>query len=187
MHNVPMASSYLEMALGIPKIWGDIFGVALFSVALGIGRTLYAEKGKNIEKILFLGAIGAFVCYIVAALSPFPFIGLLACAFTGFCVSMLWPGSLIAASARIPQAGVFLYAMMAAGGDFGASVGPQLVGIITDGTIGLPAAVSLAQTLGISVDQLGIKAGMLIGAVFPLVAIAVFGKIKKMRITGENN
>ena len=53
------SSSYLEKAIGLPKIWGDVFGVALFSMALGLGRTLYAKYGKNAEKILFLGAIGA--------------------------------------------------------------------------------------------------------------------------------
>ncbi|MBO5020746.1 MAG: MFS transporter, partial [Clostridia bacterium] len=42
------SSSYLEQALSIPKIWGDIFGVAMFSVMLGLGRTLYAKIGKNI-------------------------------------------------------------------------------------------------------------------------------------------
>ena len=46
------SSGYLEAALGIPKAIGDIFGVALFSVMLGLGRTLYAKRGKNIEKTL---------------------------------------------------------------------------------------------------------------------------------------
>ena len=57
------ASGYIEKAIGIPKIWGDIFGVALFGLMMGIGRSAYAKKGKNIEKVLFFSAIGAFVCY----------------------------------------------------------------------------------------------------------------------------
>ena len=36
-------SGYLEQALKIPKLWGDIFGVAVFSMMLGLGRTLYAK------------------------------------------------------------------------------------------------------------------------------------------------
>ena len=40
-------SGYIEISLGIPKTLGDIFGVALFSLTLGIGRTLYAKKGKD--------------------------------------------------------------------------------------------------------------------------------------------
>ena len=115
-------SGYLEQALGIPKMWGDLFGVALFAMMLGLGRTLYARHGKHVERVLLGGSLCAAGCYLIAALSPFPIVGLLACAMTGFFASMLWPGSLIAASDRFPHGGVFLYAMMAAGGDTGASV-----------------------------------------------------------------
>ncbi|MBP3918059.1 MAG: hypothetical protein J6I50_02665 [Clostridia bacterium] len=66
------ASGYLEQALSIPKIWGDIFGTAMFSVMLGMGRTLYAKKGNHIERVLLLGAIGALLCYLTAAVCPFP-------------------------------------------------------------------------------------------------------------------
>ena len=172
-------SGYLEQAVGLPKVWGDIFGAALFAVMLGLGRTLYAKIGKNITRVLLLGAIGATLCYLVAALSPIPVLGLLACAFTGFCVSMLWPGSLIVGSERFPTGGVFIFAIMAAGGDLGASVGPQLVGVITDAVAASPSALSLAQTLGITAEQLGMKTGMLVGMLFPLAAIAVYAIIRK--------
>ncbi len=168
------ASGYLEQAIGIPKIWGDIFGVALFSVMLGMGRTLYSKYGKNIEKMLFLGALGAAACYLIAAVSPFPILGLLACAFTGFCVSMLWPGSLIAVDARIPAGGVFMYALMASGGDLGASVGPQLVGVVTDSIAANPTWFELAAKLSLTPEQLGMKVGMLIGMLFPLIGVFVY-------------
>ena len=174
-------SGYLEQALGIPKLWGDLCGVALFSVMLGLGRSLYAKIGKNIGKVLFFGAIGATLCYLIAAVSPFPLIGLFACAFTGFCVSMLWPGNLIVASDRFPEGGVFIFAMMAAGGDLGASVGPQLVGIITDAVIATPAAVSLAESFNLAPEQFGMKMGMLCAMLFPLVGIFVYAAIRKSR------
>lgn len=173
------SSGYLEQALNIPKVWGDLFGVALFSVMLGTGRTLYSKIGRNIGKVLTFGAAGAVVCYLVAAITNVPVLGLAACAFTGFCTSMLWPGSLVVASSRFPQGGVFIYAMMAAGGDMGASVGPQLVGVITDAIIASPRAGELAARLQITAEQLGMKAGMLCGMLFPLVAIAVFCHIWK--------
>ena len=172
-------SGYLEQALGIPKLWGDLFGVALFSVMLGLGRSLYAKIGKNIAKVLTLGAVGATACYFTAAVSSIPWIGLLACAFTGFCVSMLWPGNLIVASERFPQSGVFIYAMMASGGDLGASVAPQLLGIITDAVMANPNAVAIAARLSLTSDQLGMKAGMLFGMLFPLVGIFVYLHIWK--------
>ncbi len=180
-------SGYLELSLGIPKIWGDVFGVALFSVMLGLGRTLYAKYGQNVRLILLLGSVGAVICYLLAALSPWASIGLLACALTGFCVSMLWPGSLVVAAEAFPSAGVFIYAMMAAGGDFGASVGPQLVGLVTDYAIVSPRILALAARLGMTGDQLGMKLGMLVGALFPLAGVAVFAMILRRDKKGKKN
>ena len=154
------SSGYLEQALNIPKVWGDLFGVALFSVMLGTGRTLYSRIGKNIGRVLTFGAVGATVCYFVAAVTGMPVVGLVA-------------------SGRFPQGGVFIYAMMAAGGDMGASIGPQLVGVITDAVIAAPQASELAARLGVTTEQLGMKAGMLCGMLFPLVAIFVFLHIWK--------
>ena len=173
------ASGYLEAALGIDKVWGDMFGVALFAVMLGLGRTLYAKMGKNIARVLFVGAIGATVCYLVAAISNIAVIGLIACAFTGFCVSMMWPGSILIASDKYPTAGVFIYALMAAGGDLGASVGPQLVGSVTDIALKNQRLISLAQGLALTPEQLGMKLGMLLGMLFPLIAIVIFGVFVK--------
>jgi fucose permease len=165
------SSGYLEAALGIPKAIGDIFGVALFGLMLGLGRSLYAKRGKNIEKVPLLSAIGASVCYLVAVFSPIAAVGLIAAALTGFATAMLWPGCLILSEKRIPITGVFVYAMMASGGDLGASVGPQLVGLITDAAIEIPSLLSLADKLSLTPDQLGMKLGLLVGMLFPLVAV----------------
>jgi fucose permease len=173
------ASSYIEEALDLPKILGDIFGVAIFAVTLGLGRSLYAKFGKNISNALFWGAIGATVCYLVAAVSPFPVVGLIACALTGFCVSMMWPGSLIVASDRYPQGGVMIFALMAAGGDFGASMGPQMVGVVTDAAIKNETLISMANPLGLSAEQFGMKLGMIVGMLFPMIAIAVYATYLK--------
>lgn len=172
-------SGYLEKALGIDKVWGDIFGVALFAVMLGLGRSLYAKYGKNITKVLLCCAVGSVICYLVAAVSPLPIIGLIACGLTGLATSMLWPGNLIVASDRFPAGGVFIFALMAAGGDSGAAFGPQLVGLITDGIIGMESASAFAQSIGMTVEQLGMKAGILVGALFPLIAIFVYIYILK--------
>lgn len=176
------SSGYLETAVGIPKVYGDIFGVAMFALMLGLGRSLYAKYGRDIGRVLFLGAIGAFLCYLTAAFTNIPVIGLAACALTGFCVSMLWPGNLIAATARFPQGGVAMFALMAAGGDLGASVGPQLVGVITDVVMENEAIVSWASSLGMTADQIGMKAGLLAASIFPLAGIAICGVIwRKLR------
>lgn len=174
-------SGYLEQALGIPKIWGDLGGVALFSVMLGLGRTLYAKRGKHIERVLLWGVCGASLCYLVTALTTIPLLGLFTCAFTGFCTSMLWPGSLVVASERCPQGGVFIYAVMAAGGDFGAAVAPQLVGVVADTVIASPAMQSLAVAWSLTPEQLGMKIGLLCGMLFPLAGIAVMLRLRKSK------
>lgn len=173
------ASGYIEGALGIDKFRGDIFGTALFSVMLGLGRTLYGKFGKNICRVLFLGALGAAVCYITAAFSGIAVVGLLACALTGFCVSMLWPGNLIVASERFPAGGVFIFAMMAAGGDLGASIGPQLIGIITDTVAASESLSGFAAELALSPEQLGMKIGMLVAALFPLIGAFIYKRLGK--------
>ena len=72
-----------------------------------------------------------------------------------------------------------MYAMMAAGGDLGASVGPQLVGVVTDTAIASKTLQNLAETLSLAPEQLGMKLGMLVGMIFPLAAIIVFTVILK--------
>lgn len=180
------ASSFAEVALGIPKIYGDVFGVALFALTLGLGRTFYAKYGKNIEKVLVLGVIASSVCYLTAVFSPSPIIALIACALTGFSASMLWPGNIIAISDRIPTGGVVMFALMAAGGDLGASVGPELVGIITDTVAANPRMLSLATELGMSGEQLGMKCGLLVGAIFSLIAIPLYIAVFKNRKKTNN-
>lgn len=166
-------SSYVESALRLPKIWGDIFGMALFAVFLGLGRSLYAKYGRNISRVLLFGMIGAVVCYLIAAFSPIPIIALCACVFTGLCTSMLWPGTLIFMEEKFPHLGVAAYALMAAGGDFGASVAPQLLGVVVDSVEAADWTVGIADTLSLAPEQVGMKAGMLISAIFPLIGIAV--------------
>lgn len=172
------ASGYLESALRIPKVWGDVLGVAGFAVMLGLGRTLYAKIGKNILNVLLFSMLGATVCYLTASLCANAIISLIACALTGFCASMLWPGSLILLGERFPKAGVTAYAMMAGGGDFGASFGPQMVGAIVDGVGKSRWADKLSQTLPYTAEQIGMRTGVLISAIFPLLGIAVVCIIK---------
>lgn len=173
------ASSYLEQAIGISKVWGDVFGVALFGMTLGIGRTMYARIGKNITRVLVCCGVGATVCYLTTVLSGNPVIGLMACALTGLCTSMMWPGSLIVGSDRFPTGGVFMFALMAAGGDLGASVGPQMVGMITDAVIASPALMEKAAQLALSPEQMGMKVGMLAATAFPALSIVVYTILHK--------
>lgn len=168
------SSGYLEQSLNIPKVWGDIFGVAMFAVMLGLGRTLYSKYGKNIYKILLLSAAGATVCYIVATVSTIPLVGLTACALTGLCTAMLWPGSLIVAADRFPSAGIAVFALMAAGGDLGGATGPQIVGTFADMAIKNDYFFNLSSVLGMTTEQLAMKIGLCSSIIFPLMATILY-------------
>lgn len=162
-------SGFMENALGIPKSFCDIAGIALFAVLLGIVRTVYAKYGKNIYSVLLFGMMGAVGCYLVAALSANPIVSTVACVLTGVCTSMLWPGTLIFMEEVIKNPGVTAYALLAAGGDFGASVAPQMLGVVVDTVAETEWARTLGVSLSLSGEQIGMKVGMLTAAIFPII------------------
>ena len=59
-------------------------------------------------------------------------------------------------------------------GDLGASVGPQLVGVITDAVSASPRALEVAIKMSLTPEQLGMKCGILVGFVFSLAAVVTF-------------
>ena len=162
-------SSFMENALGIDKALGDILGVAVFAVLLGLARISYARFGKKIAPVLLIGMLGATLCYLLAGLSTGVVIPFVACILVGLFTSMLWPGALILMEENIPHAGVTAFALMAAGGDLGASLAPQLLGIVVDRVSVTQTAVELGLRIGMSPEQIGLKAGMLVMALFPLL------------------
>lgn len=162
-------SSYMENALHIDKTVGDILGMAVFAILLGIARISYARFGKNICRVLFLSMLGACVCYLVIGLSNNVLPAFIACILTGLFVSMLWPGALIMMEENLPGVGVAAYALMAAGGDLGASISPQLMGIVIDKVSVTAFAAELGASLNLSAEQIGLKAGMLVTAIFPII------------------
>ncbi len=166
-------SGYMENALQIPKAVGDLVGMAAFAILLGLTRITYAKFGKNIFRMLTVGMVGAAACYLVVVVSGHPVPALLACVLTGVFTSMLWPGALIMMEENVAGVGVAAYALMASGGDLGASVAPQLMGIVTDAVSASTLGTSLAEQLSLSPEQVGLKAGMLVCSLFPILGIAV--------------
>ena len=161
-------SVYAEKALRMPKVWGDLLGMALFAAALALSRTFYAKFGKNIHKTLTFGMVGSAVLYIVVALSKGPMLSLVACVAVGISASMLWPGSLIFMEENIPSVGVAAYALMAAGGDLGSSIAPQAFGMIVDKIAVTNWAQAVGTTVSLDAEQVAFKVGLLLVAIFPL-------------------
>ncbi len=166
-------SVYMENALGIPKALGDILGMAGFAVLLGLGRTAYAKFGRNIWRTLLLSMLCAASCYLLSVFTDNAWISMAACVLLGLFTSMLWPGTLIMMEETIPAMGVTAYALMAAGGDCGAAFVPQLLGAVIDAVKETPWAWVLAERLCITAEQVGMKAGMLVAALFPITGIFV--------------
>ena len=82
---------------------------------------------------------------------------------------MLWPGTLILMEEKVKGVGVAAYALMASAGDFGASVAPQLMGIVIDNVSASNFANELSTSLNLSPEQIGLKVGMLVTSVFPII------------------
>lgn len=160
-------SSFMDAELHVDKALGDILGVAMFAILLGLARICYAKWGKNIIRVLFLGMLGAAVCYLVAGLSSHTIPAFIACILTGVFTGMLWPGTLIMMEEKIPGVGVAAYALMAASGDLGASVAPQLMGIVA--------------------DHAGLQTGMLVSALFPILGVILLVVIIRFFKTQPTN
>lgn len=164
-------SSFMESALQIPKAVGDLLGLMVFAILLALTRTWYAKYGKDISTVLLIGMIGASVCYVTAGLCPYPIVSMIACILVGIFSSMLWPGTLILMEEKYPGLGVVAYAIMAAGGDFGASVAPQMIGIVVDNVAVSSWALEMSSTIGITAEQIGMKTGILSASIFPILGI----------------
>lgn len=178
-------SVYMENALSIPKNYCDILGLALFAFCLALTRTAYSKWGKSIERVMLCSMGLSILCYLVAGLVSNPIVGAFAAVLCGFSTAMLWPGTLIFAEKHIKGLGVAAYALLAAGGDLGGSVGPQAIGAIVDMISASKLAQRFSETLSLTPEQVGIKAGILFGAVFPLaglfVVISLIRYFKKMQ------
>lgn len=175
------ASTFMEKGLMLPKVIGDTAGMCMFAVMLGIGRAIYGVYGSrfNVNKVMIYGSMGAVVCYVVVALSPYNSLSIIACAMCGIFVSLLWPGTLVVASEKLPLAGASMFALLAAAGDLGAAAGPAITGAITDF-----ASSNIAPaftTLNMAPEQLGLRIGLIIAAIFPVLATISFTILMKYR------
>lgn len=159
------ASAYAEAALGLSKTMGDLLGPCLFAVAMGICRVLYGKYGEKVNLTRFMLGSGLLcvVCYILASLFANPYVGLVGCILCGFSVGIMWPGTLSISSKKFPTGGTAMFALLAMAGDLGGSVGPGIVGRVT-------------QMAG---DN--IRTGMTVGLIFPIVLVVgllLFDKMK---------
>ena len=151
------ASAYAEAALGLSKAIGDLTGPCMFAVTMGISRVIFGKYGDRIDLMKFMTGSGILcvVCYLLTSLSSNPLIGLIGCIVCGFSVGIMWPGTISISSKKFPLGGTAMFALLAMAGDLGGSIGPGIVGYIT-------------QAAG---DN--IRIGMSVGLVFPVILLVM--------------
>jgi MFS family permease len=149
------ASAFTESALGVSKTVGDLAGPCLFAAFMGLSRVFYGKKSDKIDltKIMLVCGSLCVVCYLLAALSPISIIGLIGCALCGLAVGIMWPGTISICAKKCPKGGTAMFAFLALAGDFGAAVGPTMVGGIAEAVGG------------------NLKTGLLFAIIFPIVMI----------------
>lgn len=159
------ASAYAESALGLSKSMGDLAGPCMFAITMGISRVIFGKYGDRLDLMKFMIGSGCLclLCYVSASLSDNAMLGLIGCIMCGFSVGIMWPGTISICSGKLPAGGTAMFALLAKAGDLGGSLGPGLVGAIT-------------QNAGND-----LKKGMLIGCLFPLILIVCLFLLKNMR------
>lgn len=162
------ASAYAEAALGLSKTLGDLAGPCLFAVSMGISRVIFGKYGDKMDLRKFMTGSGILcvICYLLASLSVNPWLGLTGCILCGFSVGIMWPGTISISSKKFPAGGTAMFALLAMAGDLGGSIGPGIVGRVT-------------QHAG---DN--IRIGMGVGLVFPmilLIALFIIGREKHLK------
>ena len=127
------ASAFAETGLNISKTIGDLAGPCLFAFMQGLARFGYGRIGDrvNIHNAMMLSLILCVLSYLLISISPFPVLSLAGCALCGFSVGILWPGTLSVAAAVLPKGGTAMFALLAMAGDLGGSIGPGIVGRVT--------------------------------------------------------
>ena len=154
-----------EAALGLSKTVGDLAGPCMFAVTMGISRIIFGKYGDKMDLMKFMIGSGILcvICYLLASVSLNPISGLIGCIICGFSVGIMWPGTISISSERFPAGGTAMFALLAMAGDLGGSIGPGIVGRVT-------------QSAG---DN--IRAGMGVGLLFPvtlLIMLFIFARQK---------
>ncbi|MEG1979932.1 MAG: hypothetical protein RR060_04360, partial [Victivallaceae bacterium] len=132
------------------------------------------------------GSLLALVCYLGVALSSLPVLTLILCALCGFATSLLWPGSVVLAAQKFPQAGAWMFAMLAFGGDIGAAIGPYLMGLVVAVLPDFGFVQEYAVEYSASVEQFSLRGGMLLGALYPALTFVVLLLVRR-QLKRKNN
>lgn len=179
------ASVFAQKGLGVNKFIGDISGPCLFAILMGTGRTLYGYFGSrlNLKNTLVVSSILCLFCYVSTGILNNAVLSLITCAFTGFTVSIMWPGVYSYSAKKMGSSSTAMFGILALFGDMGCSLGSWLCGTVSELVMGFPKITVLSQRLMITPEQMGLKVGIIATGVFPLamMVLLLFTRFKKTR------
>lgn len=183
------SSLFAQKGLDIPKVVGDLLGPCLFAALMGIGRALYGVWGHRIQLVKALVASGilCIACYAAAVFFRLPALSLAGCALCGLSVSLMWPGTLSLSAATFPKGGTAMFGALAVFGDIGASIGPWLTGWVSELTQKSNTLVATGAANGLNAEQLGMKAGLLVGMAFPILLLIGILLLKGRKLPGQTS
>ncbi|MBE6631512.1 MAG: MFS transporter [Ruminococcaceae bacterium] len=127
------ASALAEKGLNVSKTVGDLTGPLTFAVLMGSSRIIYYRFSAKLspEKYMLACCLLCLSSYLLISLSPFPWLSLLGCALCGWSVGVMWPGTYSIAAKKL-HGGTAMFAFLALAGDLGCSVGPAIVGHVSE-------------------------------------------------------
>lgn len=130
------ASAFMESALGVDKATGDLLGPCLFALLMGVSRVLYGKRASRLDltNVMIGCSVLMIAAYLMVALGGenLKFLSLVGCGLCGLSVGICWPGILSEASAKMPDVGMEIFAMLALAGDVGCLTGPSIAGWVSD-------------------------------------------------------
>ena len=157
------ASAFAESGLHVSKTMGDLLGPMMFSITMGISRSIFGKFGERLDltKFMLVSAVLCIASYLLISLSGSAVLGLAGCALCGFSVGIFWPGTFSLASAGIKNGGTLMFALYALAGDIGCMSGPTITGQVAAASSG------------------SLRIGIFSAIVFPLVMLAGILRIRR--------
>ncbi len=161
-----LVSTFAEDGLGANKIVGDLMGLGMFALCMGLSRIITARLSRrfSVESIM---AVSACLCvggYLLTALSPLPALSLAGCAVCGFAVGIFWPGTFSFGAKCLRGGGTALFGLLALGGDLGGMGGPKVVTLASEYLTGDP-----------------LQRGLLLAIAFPVLLILCVFILRRAR------
>ena len=141
--------------------------------SMGIVRLIYGMKSEsiNIEKSLIVSAFFCIIGYFVTVFSPYAFLSLIGCGISGLSVAIMWPSVFSLAAKNYNMGGTAMFALLALAGDVGCSIGPGIVGLVSNNR-NISDRFSF-MLINSDYIQAGLKIGILFAVIFPVIMFIV--------------